>query len=207
MPLPFQLVRDTLAPFGIPVTESVASQISRYVDLLLQWNQKVSLTAITRPAEVLERHFGESFLAAAAVPIEKGRLADVGAGAGFPGLALKLVVPELSVRLIEPHLKKAVFLAEVCRQLALDGVDISRHRFEELDPEQVQADFITARAVGDYERLGEWAQMALRPGGRLILWLGAEDAELIARQSGWTWRATIPLPGSRERVLLIGQAG
>jgi 16S rRNA (guanine527-N7)-methyltransferase len=200
-----EFARQVLARAGVSVSPALAAAIARYVELLLKWNQRVNLTAITDPQEVLERHFAESMLAAAAVPIEKGRLADVGTGAGFPGLALRLLLPHLQVALIEPNLKKTVFLAEVCRELGLTGVEVLRRRFEDLDPAPLELDFVTSRAAGDYEAILFWSARAIRPGGVVVLWLGAEDAAQISANPGFEWRPQIPLPGSRERVLLVGR--
>src|SRR3989441_8532941 len=91
--------------------------------------------------------------AAAKFSILKGRLADVGSGAGFPGLALKIIRPELHVTLIEANAKKSAFLAEVVRDLGLNEVDVVRARYEDLPLGAIQADFIAARAVGDLQQL------------------------------------------------------
>lgn len=200
-----EFARQVLARAGVTVAPALAASIARYVGLLLKWNQRVNLTSITDPQEILERHFAESMLAARAVPIENGRLADVGTGAGFPGLALRLLLPDLQVTLIEPSLKKTVFLAEVCRKLGLTGVEILRRRIEEVDPALLELDFVTCRAAGDYETLLLWSARAIRPGGKVVLWLGAEDASNISSSPLFEWSPQIPLPGSRERVLLVGR--
>ncbi len=124
IPVTDAVIQRTLAPYGVPVSAQLAGAIRCYIELLLLWNQKINLTAIRKPREILERHFGESIFAAHAVAISAGRLADLGSGAGFPGLALKLVCPGLTVQLIEANTKKAVFLSEVCRVLNLSGVEI-----------------------------------------------------------------------------------
>jgi 16S rRNA (guanine527-N7)-methyltransferase len=198
-------LRAALQPYGVSVTDAQAEGVRRYLSTLLQWNQKISLTSLTSPKEILQRHFGESMFAAHVVPVRHGRLADVGSGAGFPGLALKLLSPELDVLLIEPNTKKAAFLAEVKRQLGLPGVEILRTRFEALAVPQPLADFISARALGNRERLLRWAWEALPVCGRILLWLGARDAEQVSLTRGWSWRRQIPIPISRRRVLLVGK--
>jgi len=84
-------------------------QIQQYIKILLTWNEKVNLTAIRDPLEILYRHFCESMYAAEAIPLKDGRLADVGSGAGFPGLPLKLMRPELQVFLVDPTSRKSHF--------------------------------------------------------------------------------------------------
>ena len=197
-------VREALRPFGVESTPALAAAIRKYTELLLRWNQKINLTSITEPREILERHFGESMFAAGAVPIESGRLVDVGTGAGFPGLALKLILPELDVELIEASAKKAAFLAEVVRTLELKSVKIISRRVEELTDFSVAVDYVICRAVRMDGDLLAWMRGALREGGKCVLWLGERDAEEIQKVSGWEWRAEVRIPGSEKRVLLMG---
>src|SRR5881227_901530 len=117
--LSLAVIRRALEEFKLPAYDDQALQIQRYVKILLSWNDKVNLTAIRDPLEILYRHFCESMFAAVAVPLVAGRLADVGSGGGFPGLPLRIFRPELQVLLIESNIKKATFLAEVVRELDL----------------------------------------------------------------------------------------
>src|SRR5436309_10523733 len=97
-------IRRVLAEFQLTVNERQISQIQQYMKILLAWNDKVNLTAIRDPLEILHRHFCESMFAGISVPIERGRLADAGSGGGFPGLPLKIMRPGLQVVLIESNL-------------------------------------------------------------------------------------------------------
>src|SRR6267378_1393784 len=117
-------IRRALGEFQIAVNDSQVLQIQQYMSILLTWNEKINLTAIRDPLEILNRHFCECMYAAATVPVTVGRLADVGSGAGFPGLPLKIIRPELDVVLIESNVKKATFLAEVIRDLGLRGARV-----------------------------------------------------------------------------------
>src|SRR5712672_4409877 len=118
-PLSSDAIKKALREFELEITPEQVEAVQRYMAMLLAWNEKVNLTAIRDPLEMLYRHFCESMYAAFAVPLEAGRLADVGSGGGFPGLALKIIRPKLQVFLIESNVKKATFLAEVVRELAL----------------------------------------------------------------------------------------
>src|SRR6058998_911667 len=100
-PLSAAVIRRALGEFRLPAYEDQVLQIQQYIKILLAWNEKVNLTAIRDPLEILYRHFCESMYAAEAIPMENGRLADIGSGAGFPGLALKVVRPGLQVLLVE----------------------------------------------------------------------------------------------------------
>ncbi len=194
-----------LAPYGVLLDRSQMEAVRRQCELLLLWNQRVSLTSVRQPQEILERHFGESMFAAGQVPIEHGRLADVGSGAGFPGLALKLICPRLQVTLIEPNAKKAAFLAEVRRELKLADVEIERRRIEELGAGFGVMDYVTARAVGRLDQLVKWAQGVLKVGGLLVLWVGERDRRRIIAMQGVTWREPIRIPMSERRFLLVGK--
>ena len=198
-------IRTALEPYGLSLSNVQVQAIRNYMSLLLRWNQKFSLTSVVEPNEILNRHFGESMFAVRKVPIERGRLADIGSGAGFPGLALKIACPKLEVLLIEANAKKAAFLAEVKRALQLEGVEILRTRFEDPSIRPDSLDFVTARAVSGLPGLVFWSQRALSRQGKLVLWLGREDAEKIAGTAGWKWREPVLIPGSRRRVVLIGE--
>ncbi len=187
------------------VSTSLADLIRRYISLLLVWNEKVSLTSIRAPQEILKRHFGESMFASHAVPIRSGRLADVGSGAGFPGLALKLVCPELEVFLIEPNGKKAAFLAEVKRSLGLSGVEIWRGRLAEFRFSLSGLDWLTARAVGHFEALLREFRPLVAENGQVVLWLGESEARRLCRFPRWSWREPMEVPQSLRRVLLVGK--
>lgn len=195
-------IRAALAPFGVEAGDRLAGQIRVYVRLLLLWNQKINLTAVTEPREILTRHFGESMFGARLLARPDGLLADVGSGAGFPGLALKLVCPALRVKLVEPTVKKAVFLSEVVRALGLGGVEVVKERTEAIRGLEVEV--VTARAVGDLRWLVKWAEGAVKPGGKVLLWLGAGDAESVGRMGGFEWMAPVAIPQSNQRVVLQG---
>src|SRR5713226_9906360 len=126
------LISEVLGRFGVTLAPLQVQAVRLYIHILLLWNQKVSLTSIKYPEEILSRHFGESMFAVEKAGITGGRLADVGSGAGFPGLAIKILCPAVKITLIEPVAKKVAFLKEVVRTLRLDGVDFVQKRFEQL---------------------------------------------------------------------------
>ncbi len=200
-------IRRVLEPYGVVASPEICDAVRKYCALLAQWNQKISLTAVRDPEHILRFHFGESFFAAGAIRIRGGRLADVGSGAGFPGLPLRIAVSGLSVTLIESNTKKATFLSEVIRELHLDHCDVFRGRMESYAADNGgQFDFIAARALGQHDRMLKWARTKLNPSGKVLLWLGEEDAAAILRAAGWKWSDPILIPGSDRRVLLVGSA-
>src|ERR1700674_3339769 len=132
----FSLTKDqivsTLLPFRVQLSNDQIDKIREYIRLLLKWNQSVSLTSVVDTVDILTRHFGESMFACSLIPVDNCRLADLGSGAGFPGLALKIACPTLSVTLIESNKKKCAFLSEVVRALELENAEILPVRFDEI---------------------------------------------------------------------------
>jgi 16S rRNA (guanine527-N7)-methyltransferase len=205
-PLSPDVIKKALQEFHLDVTPEQVALIQRYMAMLLAWNQKVNLTAIHDPLEVLYRHFCESMYAAEAVPLQAGRLADVGSGAGFPGLALKMVRPELQVFLVESNVKKATFLAEVVRELKLADTRVLVSRYEELGEEITPLDFVCSRALGEFEKFLNWARSGQVGVRQAILWVGGRDLEQVRKIAGWIWREPVPIPQSLQRFLLVGMS-
>jgi 16S rRNA (guanine527-N7)-methyltransferase len=199
-----QTIRRALGEFNLEVDSEQVLKIQQYINILLAWNAKVNLTAIRNPLEILYRHFCESLYARLAVPVETGRLADVGSGAGFPGLPLKIFCPNLQVFLIESSIKKATFLAEVIRELGLTDARVLVNRYEELSEEVAPLDFVCSRAVGEFGPLLEWAGSKRVAAKQVILWIGARDLQGIQQFRSWEWREPILVPHSLRRLLLVG---
>lgn len=177
-------------------------QIQRYIAILLLWNEQLNLTTITDPHEILTRNFAEAAVALPHLPTE-GRLADVGSGAGFPGLALKIFLPNLQVLLIEQNTKKATFLSEAIRFIGVQNAAVARSDYRTLLPSVSAFDVITARALGDYRDLLRWSLDRLASGGKAALWLGEEDAAKLSRVPAWTMQSPTRIPETRHRVLQI----
>src|SRR5467141_3869474 len=197
------VIRRALGEFKIPAFDDQVLQIQQYIKILLTWNEKVNLTAIRDPLEILYRHFCESMYAAEAIPLKDGRLADVGSGAGFPGLPLKLMRPELQVFLVESNIKKVTFLAEVIRELGLSGAQVLARRYEELGEEVAPLDYVCSRALGEFPAFLEWAGAEQIAAKQVILWIGARDLPEIQKIGGWQWDP-IEVPHSLRRLLLVG---
>jgi 16S rRNA (guanine527-N7)-methyltransferase len=200
-----ETIRRASGEFKLNLSGEQVLKIQQYIRILLLWNEKLNLTAIRDPLEILYRHFCESMFAAVAVPVENGRLADVGSGGGFPGLPLKIIRPNLQVFLIEANLKKATFLAEVTRELGLTDARVLVRRYEELGEELAPLDFVCSRALGEFGAFLAWAGSEHVAAKEAILWVGARDIEEIQRIPGWDWRDPISVPHSLRRMLLVGK--
>jgi len=190
--------------FSLRLDGEQVKQIQQYTKILLAWNDKVNLTAIRDPLEILYRHFCESMYGVVALPVEKCRLADVGSGAGFPGLPLKILRPDLEVFLVESNVKKATFMAEVIRELGLTDARVLVSRFEELAEEVAPLDVVCSRALGDFARFLAWAGSPQVAAKNVLLWLGGRDLEEVRAISGWQWDQPKPMPHSLQRLLLRG---
>lgn len=199
-----ETIRRALAEFQLTLNDTQVLRIQQYMKILLQWNEKINLTAIRDPLEILNRHFCESMYAAVAVPVENGRLADVGSGGGFPGLPLKIIRPDLQVFLIESNIKKATFLAEVVRDLGLTDARVVVGRYEELGEEVAPLDFVCSRALGEFPAFLEWARSEQIAAKQVILWIGARDLPEIQKIRNWEWREPIQVPNSLRRLLFVG---
>jgi 16S rRNA (guanine527-N7)-methyltransferase len=200
-------VRQLLEPFGLDLTSGQVGQVLAYLDLLLRWNEKINLTAIRSPEECVARHFGESLFLAKHAEL-RGALLDIGSGAGFPGLALKIPFPTLAATLLEPVAKKRAFLKEAARTCEFGNVEVRPERLEEWVRATPQAtfDFVTSRAVGKLERLVPLASQCLRLGGRIFLWLTRDQAvglRSVERglAASLTWEEPLPIPLSRKGVI------
>jgi len=202
--------------------------ISTYIDILLHWNTRINLTAIRNEEEIVTRHFGESLFAArnlflpypvsssvSPVPpvvkdfdvaVAEARVADLGSGAGFPGVPIKIWAPNIALTLIESNQKKATFLRELTRALTLTDVNIQNTRAETLPPSTF--DVVTLRAVERLPRVLPVAVTLLAPKGRLALLISSPQLESTrSTLPNLTWSPPIPIPASKSRILLVGQVG
>ncbi len=199
-------MRGLLEPFKLELSSSQIAQLLEYLELLLKWNRKINLTAIRTAEDCVTRHFGESLYLARWATLA-GRLLDIGSGAGFPGLALKIAFPRLEVTLLEPVAKKRAFLKEVARTCGMESVEVRGERLVDFlrQEREKRFDAVTERAVGRVERLVEQAKKSLAAGGKLYLWLSAEQGTRLAQTTrNFMWDSPIPLPMARQREIWIG---
>ena len=204
-PVSEETVRRALGEFQISVSPQQVVLIQRYIGTLLRWNEKLNLTAIRDPLEILYRHFCESMFAAGAIPVDKGRLADIGSGPGFPGIPLKIIRPELELCLVESNIKKGTFLAEVVRELQLINTRVLISRYEELGEELSPLDYVCSRAVGEFQPFLEWAGSERVQAQQVILWIGGRDLEEVRKLRNWEWQEPMLIPKSLQRYLLVGK--
>jgi 16S rRNA (guanine527-N7)-methyltransferase len=206
---------EGLHELGLELTEQQAEQFLHYQQELLDWNTRMNLTAITEPDEVLFKHFLDSLSLLMVYDAQEARLLDIGAGAGFPGIPLKIVRPRWQVMLLEATGKKVMFLQHVIETLQLEDVMAVHGRAEELAHKaeyRDSFDIVTARAVASLPTLLEYAAPFCRVGGQIIfpkkgnLTEELAQGKRVAFQVGARFKADVPvtLPGLEDgRRLLV----
>lgn len=164
------------APFGVEVTPELTERLGIYARLLVEWNQKMNLTAITDPTGIAVKHFADSLAAAPLMPKGGFSLIDVGTGAGFPGVPLALLREDCQLTLLDSLNKRLTFLDTVCREVGLDATLIHA-RAEEggRRPDlREQYDVACARAVANLPVLSEYCLPFVKVGGRFIALKGPD---------------------------------
>lgn len=200
------------AVVGVPLDAGQVAQFLRYLELLRMWRARARLTAITRPAAVIRLHFADSLLCLKARIPSGAQLLDVGSGAGFPGVPLVIVRPDVSVVLLEAATRKAAFLEVLSTELGL-ALRVVRARAETAAHEaqwREQFDVATARAVAPLATLCELTFPFVRPGGKVVLLKGPSvRAEMRAGEraagmlgGGMPALTEAPLAGGERRILV-----
>jgi 16S rRNA (guanine527-N7)-methyltransferase len=201
-------IAELLSPFlgETYLSESQLGQVATYNNLLMKWNAHMNLTAIRDPEDVITRHFGESLFAAKHLfpaPATKQTVIDVGSGAGFPGLPLKILDQAVELTLVEANQRKAVFLREVVRALKLSGVTVFADRAEHLSD---QASLVILRAVERFEKVLPIVLRLVAKNGRIALLIGNAQIQIAKTVLGGVeWQDPLPLPLSTSRSLLVGR--
>lgn len=174
------------AALGIALTGAQLDALDIYARVLVEYNEKVNLTAITDPEGIEDKHFADSLLLAA-LPQVEGSLVDVGTGAGFPGLVAKIYKPDLALTLMEPTGKRVEFLKYACAQLGITaGVEFAKERAEEAARKvwRERFDVATARGVAALPALCEYCLPLVKVGGVFLAMKGPGAAEELADSAG-----------------------
>ena len=161
---------------GIELTEYQLNQLNKFYRLLIDWNNKINLTRIVEEEEVYLKHFYDSLTIAKVVDLkEKETLCDVGTGAGFPGVVLKIVYPNLKVTLVDSLLKRVNYLNEIIKDLGLTNIEAIHVRGEDY---KGNFDVVTSRAVANIEKLLDYTMHLVNKNGVFIAMKGNIDNEL-----------------------------
>lgn len=164
-------LRKALEAGNISVSQGIVEKFSEYWNMLIAWNQKINLISRRDEGRIVTRHFLESLGLVKVVEFPSGaRVMDLGSGAGFPGIPMKLVRPDLKFVLVESKRKRVLFLNKVIEKLNLEGIEIVEGRVEEEGSQIDPVDFVVSRSVADLVTLIKWSRNCLDPrGGRLLV--------------------------------------
>ena len=181
------ILLHTLAEFDMQLDDLAVNRLCTYNELLTEWNEKINLTALTAPEDVALKHFTDSLMLLRYIDIEKDAcVIDVGTGAGFPGLVLKIARPDIRLTLLDSQQKRLTFLDTVCRALDIEDVELIHSRAEDGSRTELRDSFDIAvsRAVASMNTLCEYDMPYVRVGGRFIAMKGKDaDKELAEAQN------------------------
>lgn len=204
-------LRESLADLDIAFDDEMIKKAANYASYLLDENQKMNLTAIVDEQEVAVKHFADSLCLLKYASLPKGAsVIDVGSGAGFPGMVLKVFRPDLKITLADALKKRCLFLERLCKELEINDMEILWGRAEDLARQNAYResfDFSTARAVASMPVLLEYCTPFLKPGGNFLAMKGKEESACLNRalkELNCTLEKDIPYSlGREERRLLI----
>lgn len=204
---------EELAKIGIKPTEEQLSQLDKFYHLMLEWNEKINLTRITAEKEVYLKHFYDSLTLNKVIDLKTvNTLCDVGTGAGFPGVVLKIVFPNLRITLIDSLLKRVNYLNEIIKELKLQDIETIHSRGEEYKGE---FDVVTSRAVANIEKLVDYTMHLVSKNGVFVAMKGNIDKELtesVAKKLNKKYRIikiekfTLPIENSERSLVVIKKA-
>jgi len=180
-----ELLKTSVQAFGVRLSEQTLDKFGLYFEMLSQANAKFNLTAITEPRAVAVKHFADSLAAADLLP-QGCSLCDVGSGAGFPGIPLKLARPDIQLTMLDSLNKRVGFLNEVAARLELSETRALHVRAEDAGRDsslRERFDIVTARAVAELRTLLEYALPLVKPGGRFVAYKGSASEEIAAAAS------------------------
>ena len=205
----YELLKSGLKILDIPFTEEQIDAFVTYLEELKKWNRAYNLTGLKTDRDIIIKHFLDSLLFVKALPPEALTLADIGSGAGFPGIPIKIMCPDITVFLIEPTQKKAVFLQHICSKLQLKNVEIMDKRIEEV--KGLQVDVALTRALFSIRDFIEKTKNILNKKGVLILSKGPgldkELAELSNQGLSCISHKDLLLPFENviRHIVIVGQ--
>ena len=205
-----ELLKKGLEEAGISCTESQVSAFMVFLKELKKWNRTYNLSALKTDKDIIIKHFIDSLLYLKALPDGPLRIADVGAGAGFPGIPIKIVRPEIDMTLIEPTRKKASFQRHIIRVLGLSGINVLELRVEEINKDEGPFDIIVSRATFS---LAEFLKMAcpyIKEEGLLIVSKGPKVHEELKEEASTVRNAVkevlelrLPLTDARRNLVVL----
>jgi len=207
-----KLLLEGTRNLGLTLSQKQIDSFSSYLSILLTWDSRFNLTSIKSPTLIIRLHFIDS-LAISPFISPTGRLLDVGSGAGFPGIPLKIIAPKKEVILVEPQRKKANFMREVIRTLKIDGIEVIEERAETIDPSMIGLfSEVVNRALGSPDHFLRISFPLLSTGGQSLIMHGPTGAGLFGSKKltrtsvGFSERRleryNLPIGGEKQTLLI-----
>ena len=175
-------LQENALSFGIHLSQRHFDLFSLYLHELIEWNRRINLTGLSTRKRMISELFLDSLIPVPLIP-DKGRLLDVGSGAGFPGMVIKIYRPQFKTHLLEINSKKVNFLKQIIRLLNLDEIEVIKGRIESdgINLHDEGYHLITSRALASLDQVIEWCSPFLCPGGMLVGFLGSNAEKVIEK--------------------------
>lgn len=174
---------DLLEQWNIEIDDIIVKRFNRYYELLIEWNKNINLTAITEPEDVMIKHFLDSSALLKYMDLSGKNIIDVGTGAGFPGIVIKILNPDCKITLLDSLNKRVLFLNEVIKELKLEGISSVHGRAEDFAHDnkyREKYDIVTSRAVANLSTLSEYCIPFAKVGGMFVPYKsGNIDEEIV----------------------------
>ena len=207
---------EELKKINIELNQKQLEQLKKYYELLIEWNEKINLTAITEKEQVYLKHFYDSLTINKVYDLNKKiKVCDMGTGAGFPGIVLKIVFPNLQIELVDSLMKRIKFLDLVIKELELKDITTNHARIEEYSIKHIEEyDLITARAVTNLRMLTEISSQALKIKGKMIFLKGDSKEEIeeslntlkiLNLKLEKVEKFTLPIENSNRSLIIISK--
>ena len=195
-----ELFIEELSKLNVTLSKKQLEQLDKYYELLIEWNEKINLTRITEYEDVYLKHFYDSLTIAKVVDLSiKETLCDVGTGAGFPGVVLKIVYPNLKITLVDSLQKRVNYLNEIVKELSLEDIHAIHSRGEDF---KETFDVVTARAVANIEKLVTYTMHLVNKNGIFVAMKGNIDEELTS-QIEQIEKFLLPIENSNRSLIVI----
>ena len=191
-----ELIKTTFKKYGYELSDRQVEQFSVYMDFLIEENEKYNLTAITEPEEVVIKHFVDSVLGEKFIP-QNAKVIDVGTGAGFPGVPLKIIREDIKLTLLDSLQKRINFLNNLLEKIGIAGVTTVHSRAEDFTSQKRESfDIATSRAVANISTLSEYLIPFVKVGGKVVMYKGASVEEELQLGN----KAITTLGGQLEKI-------